>query len=115
MTKQLSNKPYYHFFIAIGIILALFFSFYFVSCNNAYGQKGKQQTQQPRVYGFQLPENLATQFVLLTQGHGDQVSSTDADQIRQYIVQQYLYQSRQYFIQDSIANAKQKIDTTKHK
>jgi len=67
-----------------------------------------KQTQQPRYYQFAVPENYARQAVLLLQGHSEQVSAADSRVIEEYIVQQYLQQSRKFFVQDSTTAAQAK-------
>lgn len=76
-----------------------------IGCNMATSFKNKQQE---RLYEFKVPERLSLQTVLLLQGHAEQVSAKDEREINLYITNEYLTQSRQYFVIDSTKAANEK-------
>jgi len=67
-----------------------------------------QSPNTQRFYQFAVPENYARQAVLLVQGHSEQVSAADSRLIEDYIVNQYLQQSRNFYVQDSTKAAQSK-------
>lgn len=100
-------------YLSIACIIAIVW----ITCSPSYSQKEKQQPQE-RLYYFAVPESLARQTALLLQGNDDQISAKDFKEIQQITISQYLNQSRQYYLQDSIEAAqrlKPKPDTTLHK
>lgn len=75
--------------------------------------------QQPRYYTIRIPEEKINSFLMVVQGHLNQVSAQDFNELQQSSLDQINFQYRQYVREDSVVKARlnppAKVDSSKTK